>query len=433
MEIPAALEALIELLRTTKDPYNNDVRRCSRRLDRVVLHSLQETTCRTHVEALILLVTMDTPAIHENTVLSACQCLQQQHQQHDGDGNSHDHDNMLQPDHVDALMDRIASLYRLDLQDSPIGIALLQLITTTCQDPDESSYLLLNGMETIQLLQLLLPPTIQELSHRWTPRDDSDQHVYNKRSFVLLVLKHLESLIPTTAIKPDHTLDTCQPVVRQRLQEVTLWIQQHCGPYTTTNTTTTTTSNTITTTFLSLLCTMAEDLVEYSLDAMNDTDSTTTAEQVMPHVSLASVMVQLLHDGLGIVVAATTISSMVTTLALYVTSLPMKDHGIAVPLLVHLAQTMMGTLSFTDREQVICIAMLCDVNNFHTWMTPTISTGSVSRSVLLTRTRQVVEMASMVLAQSATVALETTTHDKNDPWQSLLVRQRHDRQLNQHQ
>lgn len=433
MEIPAALEALVELLRTTKDPHNNDVRRCSRRLDRAVLHSLQMTTGHVHVEALIVLVTMDTPAIHESTVLSACQRLQQQQQQHDGNGDyhhSHDYDHMLQSDHIDALMDRIASLYRLDLQDSPIGMALLQLITTTCQDYDESSCLLLNGMETIQLLQLLLPPTIQELSRRWNPRDDCDHHVYNKRSFVLLVLKHLESLIPTTTTV--HTQDNCQNVVRRRLQEVTLWLRQHCGP-TTNNTTTTATSNTITTTFLCLLYTIAEEMVEYSLDAMNDTDSTTTAEQVMPHVSLASIMVQLLQDGLGVVVATSTVSSLVTTLAMYVASLPIEDHGIAVPLLVHLVQTMVDPLPFSEKEEAICIAMLSDVDNGHTWITPTISTCSSSNSILLTRTRQVVAMASMVLAQSATVTLEACAAEKNDPWQALLVRQKQDRQHQQQQ
>jgi len=389
LEVQMALGSLLDLLANTTNSETQqqqgqscgyELRRSFRRLDRAVHSYLitmghHKTTTKTAllsvVDPFVAIVTtlwshMDTfmithddgtlAPIHESTAFAACQILstlllRAQTRQH-MEGKSFGTDGVILSCHphlsmeqLDAMVDRLASLVCAGNDDSRVGKALFQILQFQLEQLDDNGEMLflLNAWETIQLVQLLLPRALNELSIRYSNHDNPNNNEPSRhddektsiavhRSFLLLLMKHLGALIP---------MPSSPSTLREHVQA---WLLHE---FLSGNTVHNNDDGTLTLpaailhqqeqvdSFLLLLQKLGHDIVEYSLDHLDAVtlradgitsfDESTMIHTVLQHVSLASMAIQVIQDCFGIRLCHSTVSSLFTAFASFAATVPLSS------------------------------------------------------------------------------------------------------------
>jgi hypothetical protein len=472
--------AVDSFLGTAEGSYEH--RRSSRRLDRAVHALASRLQGDDHVdpalvqplqECCVVILTKATSELPESTLVSSCFILQ-----------THLDYPLLQPEQLDALVDKAASLFlgrrhggtgsststgtsgtstgtgtssSKSPEYSAVGIALLHVVNqqlerledqaaaaAAANDAPPTSLLLLSGLETIQLLLLMLPLVLQELSIRWTqtPSFEEGDLDLAQRTFVMFLLKHMGTLISTTTTAISQQQETNGVVLQVWLQHQFLSTENSVLPSNNIN------KNNISNpallvrpeidSFLRLLQTFGDEMVEYSLDMMEQNGG--NIRDAIRHVSLASTVVKVLREEVGVPLCHSTVSSLLTTLAAFVANMPLLEatadkntKDTACQLLVHLACSTDSSLDITSPdhpqiEQALCMAILSALGTIgidapnvqQLWM-------RLNQSKTATRTLQAAAMASMVFMPNVVVPPIMDGMPKNDPWHSLLARKCSDR------
>jgi hypothetical protein len=387
---------------------------------------------------------------------------------------------LLQPEQLDSLVDKAASLYHgchhgdagtgtstsstststissTNPEYLAVGVALLHVVNQQLDHFEEqdaaaaaangatpTSLLLLTGLETIQLLQLMIPLVFRELSIRWsqTTSFEGGELDLAQRTFVMFLLKHMGTLISTTTT----TTTTTTTASTSQQQETTgvvlkVWLQHQF--WSKENSLDKVNNHVLLVrsrieAFLRLLQTVGDEMVEYSLDMMEQNGG--NVRDVIRHVSLASSVVKVLREYVGVPLCHSTVSSLLTTFAVFVAKMPLQEaitdkstKGLACDLLVHMACSTDSSMDITSPdhppiEQALCMAIMSALgtvgidnpNVQKLWM-------RLNHSKTARRTLQAAAMASMIFTPNVAVPPIMDGMPKNDPWYSLLARKCSDR------